>query len=431
MSIKQEKTENKNELKLTFTVEAEKFDKAILDVFKKSSKYFNIPGFRKGRAPFNIVEKYYGAHIFYEDAFNELVPSIYDEEIKANKIDAVSRPKIDVVQMEKGKDLIFTAIVSTKPEVKLGKYKGIEIKKPEYKVTAEDVEHELNHMAEHNSRMVTVEDRPAKDQDMVTIDFEGFVDGKAFEGGKAEGHQLTIGSKTFIPGFEEALIGMNKGEEKDIDLTFPEDYMSEELKGQKVVFKVKVNEIKTRVVPEINKEFFEDLGMEGVTTKEELEHEIHHEIEHQKEHEMEHVYEEKCLDKAASNMKADICQELIDDEVEHMYKEFMERMQMQGISEEMYYEYTKSKKEDITKQMLPDAEKRIKYRYLLKEIIKKEKIKVTDKEAKEQVKEMAKMYNVDEEVILKEISLENIKFDKMYQKALDIVCANDTKKEEK
>ena len=256
-------------------------------------------------------------------------------------------------------------------------------------------------------------------------------DGVAFEGGTAENYSLTIGSKTFIPGFEEAVIGMAKGEEKDIDLTFPEDYMAPELKGQKVVFKVKVNEIKTRVVPQINKEFFEDLGMEGVNSKEELEHEITHELEHQKEHELEHVYEEKCLEKAANNMKADICQELIDDEVEHMYKEFMQRMQMQGISEEMYYEYTKSKKEDITKQMVEDATKRIKYRYLLKEIIKKEKIKVTDKEAKERVAEMAKMYNVPEETILKEVSLENIKFDNMYQKALDIVCANDTKKEEK
>ena len=215
MSIKQEKTENKNELKLTFTVEAAKFDEAIMKVFKQSAKYFNIPGFRKGKAPFKIVEKYYGDNIFYEDAFNELVPEVYDEEIKASKLEVVSKPKIDVVQMEKGKDLIFTAIVATKPEVKLGKYKGIEIKKVEYKVEDKDIDHELGHMAEHNSRMVTVEDRAVKDGDTTTIDFEGFVDGKAFEGGKAEGHQLVIGSNTFIPGFEEQIIGMKIGEEKD------------------------------------------------------------------------------------------------------------------------------------------------------------------------------------------------------------------------
>ena len=253
-------------------------------------------------------------------------------------------------------------------------------------------------------------------------------DGVAFEGGTAENYSLTIGSKTFIPGFEEAIIGMGVSEEKDINLTFPEDYMSEELKGQEVVFKVKVNEIKTRVVPELDKDFFEDLAMEGVTNKEELEHQMTHELEHQKEHELEHVYEEKCLEKAADNMKIDMADELVLDEVEHMYNEFMQRMAMQGITEEMYYQYTKGKKEDITSQMKEDATKRIKYRYLLKEIIKVEKIKVSDKDAKARVKEMASMYQVDEETILKEVSLENIKFDLMYQKALEVVTAN---KEEK
>ena len=231
---------------------------------------------------------------------------------------------------------------------------------------------------------------------------------------------------------------MKKGEEKDINLTFPKDYMSEELKGQKVVFKVKVNEIKTRVVPKLDKEFFEDLAMEGVTNKAELEKQIKEEIEHQKEHELEHVYEEKCLDKAAEDMKVEICDELVMDEVEHMYKEFMQRMQMQGVSEEMYFEYTKTKKEDLTLQMKPDALKRIKYRYLLKEIIKKEKIKVTDKEADKKLDEMAKMYNTSKDTILKDVPIENIKFDLMYQKALDIVTSNEkkeakktTKKEEK
>jgi len=221
---------------------------------------------------------------------------------------------------------------------------------------------------------------------------------------------------------------MEIGEEKDINLTFPEDYMSDELKGQEVVFKVKVNEIKTRQIPELDKDFFEDLAMEGVNSKEELEHEITHELEHQKEHELEHEYEEKCLEKAAKNMKIDMAEELVDDEVEHMYNEFMQRMAMQGITEELYYQYTKSSKEDITKQMREDATKRIKYRYLLKEVINVEKIEVSDEEAKDKVKEMAEMYQVEEETILKEVSLGNIKFDLMYQKALDIVTAN---KEEK
>ena len=417
----------KEEIK--FNVKGKEWETLQDEAFEKVNKKAKIDGFRPGKAPRNIYEKKYGKQDILFEAADMAIKKEYEKIIKDDKIMPVIEPKVDLVKCD-DKELEVKFIIVSEPKVTLGQYTNLGVKKEKVKVTKEEVEERIKALLNDYAELEVKEGKVA-DGDIAIIDFKGMKDGVAFEGGTAENYSLTIGSKTFIPGFEEALIGMNKGEEKDIDLTFPEDYMSEELKGQKVVFKVKVNEIKTRVVPKINKEFFEDLGMEGVTTKEELEHEIHHEIEHQKEHEMEHVYEEKCLDKAASNMKADICQELIDDEVEHMYKEFMERMQMQGISEEMYYEYTKSKKEDITKQMLPDAEKRIKYRYLLKEIIKKEKIKVTDKEAKEQVKEMAKMYNVDEEVILKEISLENIKFDKMYQKALDIVCANDTKKEEK
>ena len=208
MNCKVEKTKNANEIKLEITVEAEKFENAMKKVYFQNAKYFNIPGFRKGKAPMNIVEKYYGAQIFYEDAFNEVATEAYEEALKENKIEAVSRPEVDIPQMEKGKDLIFTAIVQTKPEVKLGKYKGIEIDKIEYKVDKKDIEHELGHMQEHNSRLITVDDRPLENGDTATIDFEGFVDGVAFEGGKAEGHELEIGSGAFIPGFEEQLVGM-------------------------------------------------------------------------------------------------------------------------------------------------------------------------------------------------------------------------------
>ena len=214
MSIKIEKTENNNELKLEFTIEAKKFDEAIIKVFNKSAKYFNIPGFRKGKAPFNIVERMYGDEIFYEDAFNELVPSIYEKEIEDNKLDVVSKPEINIVKMKKGEDLVFTAIVQTKPEVKLGKYKGIELKKVEYTVEEKDIDHEIEHMQERNARLVNVEDRPVEKEDTVVIDFEGFVDGVAFEGGKAENHELVIGSNTFIPGFEDQIIGMKIDEEK-------------------------------------------------------------------------------------------------------------------------------------------------------------------------------------------------------------------------
>ena len=208
MSLKIEKTEQKNEVKLEFSIEAEIFNNAIKTVYNKNAKYFNIPGFRKGKAPMNIVEKYYGKEIFYEDAFNEVVPEIFDKEVKENNLEVVSKPQIDIVQMEKGKDLIFTAIVQTKPEVNLGKYKGIEVEKVEYNVSDEDVEHELGHMAEKNARLITVEDRPVESGDITVIDFEGSVDGVTFEGGKAEGHELTRGSNTCIPGFEDQSIGM-------------------------------------------------------------------------------------------------------------------------------------------------------------------------------------------------------------------------------
>ena len=237
MSVKVENTENKNEVKLSFTIEAEKFEEAMKKVYAKTAKYFTIPGFRKGKAPMQIVEKHYGSEIFYEDTFNELVPDIYDAAIKENNIEAVSRPNIDITQMEKGKDLIFTAIVQIKPEVKLGKYKGIELKKIEYTVSDKEVEHELGHMAERNARLVTIEDRPVEKGDIAVIDFEGSIDGVPFEGGKAEKHELEIGSNTFIPGFEDQVIGMKLEEEKDIKVNFPEDYFAKDLAGKPAVFK--------------------------------------------------------------------------------------------------------------------------------------------------------------------------------------------------
>lgn len=417
----------KEEIK--FSVKGIEWEKLQDEAFEKVNKKAKIDGFRPGKAPRNIYEKKYGKQDILFEAADMAIKKEYEKIIQDDKIMPVIEPKVDLVKCD-DKELEVNFIFVLEPKVELGEYTNLGVKKDKVKVSKEEVKERIDALLNEYADL-EVKDGSVCDGDIAIIDFKGMKDGVAFEGGTAENYSLTIGSKTFIPGFEEAIIGMNKGEEKDIDLTFPEDYMSEELKGQKVVFKVKVNEIKTRVVPKLDKDFFEDLGMEGVNSKEELEKEITHELEHQKEHEIEHIYEEKCLDKAASNMKVDICSELIDDEVEHMYSEFIQRMQMQGISEEMYYEYTKAKKEDITSQMKDDAEKRIKYRYLLKEIIKKEKIKVSDKEAKDRVKEMSKMYGVSEDVILKEVSLENIKFDNMYQKALDLVCANENKKEEK
>ena len=403
------------------------------EAFEKVNKKAKIDGFRPGKAPRSAYEKKYGKQDILFEAADMAIKKEYERLLTKEQVMPVIEPKVDLVKCDDN-ELEVKFIFVLEPKVELGKYTNLGVKKEKVKVTKEEIDHRIHHLLEDYAEMI-VKDGKVENGDTAIIDFKGLKDGVAFDGGTAENYSLTIGSNTFIPGFEDALIGMSKGEEKDIDLTFPEDYMAEELKGQKVVFKVKVNEIKTRVVPKLDKDFFDDLGMEGVTNKEELEHEVKHEIEHQKEHEQEHVYEEKCLEAASQNMKVEICDELIDDEVEHMYNEFMQRMAMQGVSEEMYFQYTKAKKEDITSQMKEDALKRLKYRYLLKEIINVEKIKVTDKEAKARVKEMASMYQVDEDTILKDVSLENIKFDLMYTKALEIVTNNEekktTKKEEK
>ena len=395
--------------------------------FEKVNKKAKIDGFRPGKAPRSVYESKYGKQDILFEAADMAIKKEYERLFTKEKVMPVIEPKVDLVKCdEKGLEVKFIFVLE--PKVTLGKYTNLGVKKEKVKVEKEEIEHRIKHLLEEYAEVMEKEGNEVCDGDIAIINFAGYKDGVAFDGGTAENYSLTIGSKTFIPGFEEAIIGMKKGEEKDIDITFPEDYMSEELKGQKVVFKVKVNEIKTRVVPKLDKDFFEDLAMEGVTNKTELEKQIKEEIEHQKEHEMEHVYEEKCLDKAADGMKVEICDELVMDEVEHMYKEFMQRMQMQGVNEEMYFEYTKTTKENILEQMKPDALKRIKYRYLLKEIIKEEKIKVTDKEAEKRIDEMAKTYNVSKETILKDVSLENIKFDLMYQKALDIVTSNEEKK---
>ena len=410
---------------LEFKIEGLEWGKLQEEAFKKLNKDAKIDGFRPGKAPRAMFEKKYGKQEIIFEASDMAVKKEYERIMLEGKILPVIEPKIDLVACDEEK-LEVKFVFVTEPKVELGNYTNLKVKKEKVKVTKEEVKDRIEALLNEYAELVEKTGK-VENGDIAVINFAGFKDGVAFDGGTAENYSLTIGSNTFIPGFEDAVIGMEIGEEKDINLTFPEDYMSEDLKGQEVVFKVKVNEIKTRQVPELDEEFFADLAMEGVDSKETLEHEITHELEHQKEHEAEHVYEEKCLDKAANNMKIEMADELVDDEVEHMYREFMQRMAMQGITEELYFQYTNSKKEDITSQMREDATKRIKYRYLLKEVIKVEKIKVSDKDAKARVKEMAEMYQVDEDTILKEVSLENIKFDLQYQKALDVVTANKEK----
>ena len=423
MSLKQEKTENKNELKLTFTVPASRFEEAIQEVFKKSAKYFNIPGFRKGKAPFKIVERYYGDSIFYEDAFNELAPVVYDEEIKENKIEVASRPQIDVVQMEKGKDLIFTAIVATKPEVKLGKYKEIPLKKIEYKVTDEDVDHEINHMAEHNSRIVTVEDRPVKDQDIVTIDFEGFTDGKPFEGGKAENHDLTIGSKTFIPGFEDQIIGMKIGEEKDIKVTFPKDYFSKDLAGKEATFHVVLHAIKEKQLPTIDDEFAKDVS--EFDTLKELKDSIKEKKQKENEERAKHETEDAAIEEVCKNTNIDIPAGMIDLEIDNIMQNLDQRLSYQGLNLEQYLKMMGKSEADFRKDYKEQAEKNVKTRLVLDQIVKDEKIKEDEKYIKDKIEEMAKQYNRKVEDLEKNEELKNyLAESSKTEQAIDLIVKN-------
>ncbi len=423
MSLKQEKTENKNELKLTFTVPASRFEEAIQEVFKKSAKYFNIPGFRKGKAPFKIVERYYGDSIFYEDAFNELAPIVYDEEIKENKIEVASRPQIDVVQMEKGKDLIFTAIVATKPEVKLGKYKEIPLKKIEYKVTDEDVDHEINHMAEHNSRIVTVEDRPVKDQDIVTIDFEGFTDGKPFEGGKAENHDLTIGSKTFIPGFEDQIIGMKIGEEKDIKVTFPKDYFSKDLAGKEATFHVVLHAIKEKQLPTIDDEFAKDVS--EFDTLKELKDSIKEKKQKENEERAKHETEDAAIEEVCKNTNIDIPEGMIELEIDNIMQNLDQRLSYQGLNLEQYLKMMGKSEADFRKDYKEQAEKNVKTRLVLDQIVKDEKIKEDEKYIKDKIEEMAKQYNRKVEDLEKNEELKNyLAESSKTEQAIDLIVKN-------
>ena len=390
MNCKLEKTENANEVKLEITIEAEKFENAMKKVYFQNAKYFNIPGFRKGKAPMNIVEKYYGAQIFYEDAFNEVATEAYDEALKENDIEAVSRPEVDIIQMEKGKDVIFTAVVQTKPEVELGKYKGVEITKVEYTVEEKDVEHELGHMQEHNSRLVTVEDRALENGDISTIDFEGFVDGVAFEGGKAEGHELEIGSGSFIPGFEDQLVGMKIDEEKEINVKFPEEYFSKELAGKDAVFKVKLHSIKKKELPELDDEFAKDVS--EFDTLAELKASIKEKLEKSNAQRAKYETEEAAMKAVCEDAKLDIPTGMIELEVDNMMKDFEQRLSYQGLNLEQYLKMIGRTEEEMRKEYEPQATEAIKSRLVLEAIINAEKIEASEEEINAKMEEMANNY---------------------------------------
>ena len=423
MNCKVEKTEKANEVKLEITIEAEKFDNAMKKVYFQNAKYFNIPGFRKGKAPMNIVEKYYGAQIFYEDAFNEVATEAYDEALEANKIDAVSRPVVDIKQMEKGKDVIFTAVVQTKPEVELGKYKGIEIPKVEYKVEEKDIEHELGHMQEHNSRLITVDDRALENGDIATIDFEGFVDGVAFDGGKAEGHELEIGSGSFIPGFEDQLVGMKIDEEREIKVTFPKEYFSKDLAGKEAMFKVKLHEIKRKELPELDDEFAKDVS--EFDTLAELKASIKEKIEKNNEQRQKYETEDLAIKAVCGDVKVDIPSGMVEFEVENMMKDFEQRLSYQGLNLDQYLKMIGKTEEEMKKEYEPQAIEAIKSRLVLEAIIKAEKIEASEDEIKAKMEEMAKNYGKKVEEISENENLKRyLKEGIESEKALEFIVSN-------
>ena len=423
MSNKVEKTENANEVKIEVTVEASKFDEAIKKVYFQSAKYFNIPGFRKGKAPMQIVEKYYGKEIFYEDAFNEVAPAALEEVVKENNLDVVSRPDIEVTQIGKGQDLIFTAVMQTKPEVKLGKYKGIEIEKIEYNVTDEDIEKELNHMQEHNSRLVTVEDRAVESGDTAVIDFEGFVDDKAFEGGKGENYDLEIGSNTFIPGFEDQIIGMKVDEGRDVKVKFPDEYFSKDLAGKDAIFKVTLHEIKKKELPELDDEFAKDVS--EFDTLEELKKDIKEKQEKANAEKAKYETEDAVIKAICKDMKVEIPAGMIETETDNMLKDIENRLAYQGLKLDQYLKMMNKTEEEMKKEYEPQAIDAIKSRLALEAVVKAEKIEVADKEIDKKIEEMAKNYGkTPEELKQNENVKKYIKQGIESEKAVDFLVKN-------
>ena len=408
---------------VNYKVNGEEWKEAKDKAFNKLVKKVKVDGFREGKVPRNVFEKKYGTGDIISEAMEDLVQKKYSEVIITEKLIPVVEPKLEIVKADdEGFEVNMTFILN--PEVTLGEYKGLKVKKDKVKVTKEEVDHEVGHILDRYAELVS-KDGKAEEGDTVVIDFKGFKDNEEFEGGSAEGYSLELGSHSFIPGFEEGVVGMKREESKDIELTFPEDYMAKELAGQKVVFNVTVHDIKKRVIPDLDEEFFKDLDMEGVSNKEELEKVVEEEIKAQKEREADNKFIEDLLEKASKNMKVEIDEEIIDDEANRMYKNFIERLKMQGVDEELYFAYSGAKKEDIMKDMRKEAEKRVAYRYLLESIVKAEEITISDKDAKAEVKKMADMYKMTEEDIMKELgSLEVVKYDLAMQKAIELLKEN-------
>lgn len=424
MSVQVEKLE-KNMAKLTIEVSAAEFEKALEDAFLKNKNKISVPGFRKGKVPRQMVEKMYGPEIFYEDAANALIPDAYSKAIDECEEDIVSSPEIDVTQIEKGKSFIFTATVALKPEVKLGKYKGVKVEAAEVTVTDEEVDAKIEKERENNARTIEVTDRPVKDGDMTVLDFEGFVDGVAFDGGKGENYPLTIGSGAFIPGFEEQLVGAEIGKEVEVNVTFPEDYQAEELKGKAAVFKCTIKEIKEKELPALDDEFASEVS--EFDTLEEYKKDVKETLTIEKEKAAREAKEAAVIDAIIADSDMDIPEAMVTTQQKQMIDEFAQRMQMQGLSMEQYFQFTGATLDKMMEQVKPQAETRIKSRLVLEAVAAKEGIEATEEDYEEEIKTMAEVYQMEPDKIkemLPEKSVKGIKEDIAVKKAAEFVVNN-------
>lgn len=422
MSFKVEQLEEKNMVKLVIEASAEEFEAGIEKAYQKNRKSIALPGFRKGKAPRKMIEKMYGAEVFFEDAANAIIPDAYANAAEESKLDIVSQPKIDVVQLEKDKPFIFSAEVAVKPEVTLGDYKGIEVEKATVEVTEEDITAEIDKVREQNARTINVEDRAVEDKDMTVIDFEGFVDGEAFEGGKGENYPLTIGSHSFIDTFEDQIVGHKIGEEFEVNVTFPAEYHVENLKNKPAMFKVTVKEIKKKELPELNDDFAQDVS--DFDTLAEYKEDVKKKLTTTKENEAKANKENAVIEKIIENAKMDIPEAMIMTQVRRMADDFAQRLQSQGLSVEQYFQFTGLTADKLFEDMKPEAEKRIQSRLVLEAVAAAEKLEATDADVEEELKKMAEMYKMEVEKIkefMGEAEAKQVRDDLAVQKAVDFV----------
>ncbi|RKD75684.1 trigger factor [Sinobaca qinghaiensis] len=434
MSVNWEKLEG-NQGVLTIDVASEKFDEALDQAFTKVRKQVNVPGFRKGKIPRKIFEQRFGVESLYQDALDIVLPDAYASAVDEAGIEPVDRPEIDVDQVEQGKDVIFKATVTVKPEVKLGTYKGLEVEKFDVTVTEDEVQAELDQLREKQADLAVVEDGEVQEGDTAILDFEGFVDGEPFEGGQAENHSLEIGSGQFIPGFEEQLIGLKPGAEQDVEVTFPEEYHAEDLAGKKAVFKVKLHDIKRKELPELDDDFAKDLEEHEAETIDELKSSVAHKLEHDKEHSKEHHDRDTVVELAAENASVDIPEAMVSTEADRMLQEFSQRLQSQGMSMDMYYQVTGSDEEGMKEQFKEEAEKRVKMNLTLEAVADEEKLEASDEDVEAELDKMAEMYKRSKDEIRNLLAMQGgddaIKGDLRIQKAIDFLVEHSVTVEKK